>query len=117
MTQKTVRRLSIVASCALCVGLMFAALRTGDTPSAALTLNDNITSGTAQGSAALVDHQKRDTSVSALVRGFLLKLAKEESDSERLKRLQKEVLATIPRFRAGGDRLTRNQAHDRNALR
>ena len=43
-------------------------------------------------------------------------LPAEESDSERRKRLQKEVFATIRRFRAGG-RLTRDQVHDRNALR
>jgi plasmid stability protein len=59
---------------------------------------------------------EHDTSVSALVRDFLMKLGQEESDSERRKRLQKEVFATIRRFRAG-DRLTRSQVHDRNALR
>ena len=57
---------------------------------------------------------KHKTSVSALVRGFLVKLGQEESESERRKRLQKEVFASIRRFRAG-DRLTRNQVHDRNA--
>jgi hypothetical protein len=65
---------------------------------------------------ARITAAERDTSVSALVRGFLMKLGEEESDSERGKRLQKEVLATVRRFRAG-DRLTRNQVHDRNALR
>lgn len=59
---------------------------------------------------------ERDTSVSALVREFLAKLGEEESDFERRKRLQKEVLASVRRFRAGG-RLTRDQTHDRNALR
>ena len=59
---------------------------------------------------------EQDTSVSALVRAFLMKLGEEESDFERRKRLQGEVLATIRGFR-GRHRLTRNQAHDRNALR
>jgi hypothetical protein len=59
---------------------------------------------------------ERDISVSALVRGFLMHLGEGESDSERGKRLQKEVLATVRRFRAG-DRLNRDQVHDRNAFR
>ena len=59
---------------------------------------------------------EQDTSVSALVREFLVQLGGQESDFERRKRLQGEVLATIRRFRAG-DRLTRHQVHDRNALR
>ena len=64
---------------------------------------------------ARITAAQRDTSLSALVREFLMKLGDEESDSERRKRLQKEVLATVRRFRAG-DRLTRDQAHARNAL-
>lgn len=59
---------------------------------------------------------ERDTSVSALVREFLSGLGTEETDFERRKRLQKEVLATIRSFRAG-DRLTRQQVHDRHAVR
>ena len=43
-------------------------------------------------------------------------LAEEESDFERRKRLQKEVLASVRRFRAA-DRLNREAIHDRNALR
>jgi hypothetical protein len=58
----------------------------------------------------------RDTSVSALVRDFLASLGDEESDFERRKRLQVEVLASVRRFR-GGRRLTRDDAHDRDALR
>ena len=57
-----------------------------------------------------------DKSVSALVREFLLKLCEEESDFERRKRLQDEVLATIKNFRAH-DRLTRDATHERHALR
>lgn len=59
---------------------------------------------------------EQETSVSALVREFLAKLGGEESDFERRKRLQHEVIGTIRSFRAS-DRLTRNQVHDRNALR
>jgi plasmid stability protein len=65
---------------------------------------------------ARITAAEKDTSVSALVRDFLMTLENEESDLEQRKRLQKEVLATVRRFRAGG-RLTRNQVHDRNALR
>jgi plasmid stability protein len=57
-----------------------------------------------------------DTSVSALVRDFLNQLASEESDFERRKRLQDEVLATVESFRAH-DCLSREEVHDRDALR
>jgi hypothetical protein len=57
-----------------------------------------------------------DTSVSALVRDFLEKVAQTESDFERRRRLQDEVLATVIRFRAA-DRLSRDEAHDRRATR
>jgi len=59
---------------------------------------------------------ERDTSLTALVREFLLSLGGEESDFETRKRLQQQVLASVRNFRAG-DRLPRSQAHDRNALR
>lgn len=65
---------------------------------------------------ARIKAAERDISVSALVREFLSKLAEEESDFERRKRLQKEVLASVRRFRAS-DRLNREAIHDRNALR
>jgi len=58
----------------------------------------------------------RDTSVSALVRESLAGLGNDETDFERRKRLQAEVLASVRRFRAGG-RLRRDEAHDRDALR
>jgi len=57
-----------------------------------------------------------DTSVSALVKGFLEQVAGQESDFERRRRLQGEVLASIRSFRAG-DRLRRDEVHDRRALR
>lgn len=57
-----------------------------------------------------------DTSVSALVRDFLQSLGTEESDFDRRKRLQDEVLESIESFRAR-DRLSRDELHDRDALR
>ena len=56
------------------------------------------------------------TSVSALVRQFLTEMAGGESDFELGKRLQAETLAGIQRFRASA-RMTRDQVHNRNALR
>ncbi len=57
-----------------------------------------------------------DTSVSGLVRDFLKSLSCDESDFERRRRLQDEVLATVESFRAR-DRLSREELHDRDALR
>jgi plasmid stability protein len=65
---------------------------------------------------ARIQAAERDTSVSALVREFLAGLGNEESDFERRKRLQHEVLASIESFRAG-NRLSRDQVHNRRALR
>jgi len=59
---------------------------------------------------------ENDTSVSAMVREYLMDLTSLESDFERGKRLQDEVIASVKRFRAC-DRLTRDQVHDREALR
>jgi plasmid stability protein len=57
-----------------------------------------------------------DTSLSSVVREFLIQFAGGETDFERRKRLQAETLASIKNFRAG-DRLTREEIHDRRALR
>lgn len=65
---------------------------------------------------ARITAAERDTSVSGLVREFLVSLDKEETDFQRRKRLQDEVLASIQEFRAS-DRLGRDEAHDRRALR
>ena len=65
---------------------------------------------------ARIKAAERDTSVSALVREFLTSLGEQESDFERRKRLQAEVLASVKDFRAG-DRMTRVEAHERNAVR
>lgn len=60
---------------------------------------------------------ERNSSVSALVKGFLLQLTAEESEFERRKRLQRETLAAIASqtFRAV-DRLSRDEIHERDAL-
>jgi plasmid stability protein len=65
---------------------------------------------------ARIKAAERDTSVSALVREFLTKLGQDESDFERRKRLQDEVMASVRRFSAG-DRAARSEAHGRRALR
>jgi hypothetical protein len=65
---------------------------------------------------ARVKAAERDTSLSALVRDFLISLGEEETDFERRKRLQDEILRSIVAFRAQ-DRLSRDEAHDRRALR
>lgn len=65
---------------------------------------------------ARVKAAELDTSVSALVREFLVNLGSDESDFDRRKRLQDEVLKTIKFFRAR-DRLSRDELHDRDALR
>jgi hypothetical protein len=56
-----------------------------------------------------------DTSVSALVKAFLVELAEEETDFQRRKRLQQEGLASIHAYSAG-DRLSREQVHERHAF-
>lgn len=65
---------------------------------------------------ARIKAAEKGTSLSAAVREFLIGFASGETDSERRKRLQNETLASIKDFRAG-DRLTRDDAHDRRALR
>jgi plasmid stability protein len=56
------------------------------------------------------------TSLSAVVRGLLVEFAGGETDFERRKRLQEQTLASVRAFRAG-DRLTRDEAHRRDAFR
>ena len=55
---------------------------------------------------------ERDTSVSALVKEFLLGLAAGESDYERLKREERELRDQVISFRAS-DRLSREDVHKR----
>ena len=55
---------------------------------------------------------QRDTSVSALVRQFLVDLASGESRTERLKREERALRERITEFRAG-DHLSRDEVHGR----
>ena len=48
------------------------------------------------------------------MKDLLTEITGEESDFERRKRLQNEVIASIRKFRAG-DRLTREEIHGRAA--
>lgn len=57
---------------------------------------------------------ERDTSVSALVRQFLIELARGESEAERLKAEEQRLRAQVTGFRAA-DRLTRDEVHRRKA--
>ncbi len=57
-----------------------------------------------------------DTSLSAVVRDFLIEFAGAETDFERRKKLQDRTLASIRAFRAS-DRLSRDEVHHRDALR
>ena len=54
--------------------------------------------------------------MSELVRDFLTRLAEDASDFDRRTRLQDEILASVRGFRAA-DRLTRDEVHDRLAVR
>jgi hypothetical protein len=57
---------------------------------------------------------EQNTSVSALIKRFLIEFASGESDRERLKREERELRSRITSFRAG-DRLSRDDAHGRSA--
>jgi hypothetical protein len=61
---------------------------------------------------ARVKAAEQDTSVSALVREFLWRLANDPGDAERRRQLQDAVIASIPSFRAS-DRLDRPDVHTR----
>ena len=67
---------------------------------------------------ARIKAAENNSSVSALVKGFLLQLTAEESESERRKRLQHETLAAIRASQTfhAADRLSRDELHDRHAL-
>jgi hypothetical protein len=57
---------------------------------------------------------QRDTSVSALVKGFLVELTSAENKIERLKREERALRERITAFRAS-DRLSRDEVHGRGA--
>jgi uncharacterized protein YdaU (DUF1376 family) len=55
---------------------------------------------------------ERDTSISALVKDFLVRLGSGESQVERLKREERALRERITSFRAS-DRQSRDELHDR----
>ena len=55
---------------------------------------------------------EQDTSVSALVRHFLADLAAGQTETERLKRQERELRERITKFR-GSDRMGRDAVHRR----
>ena len=61
---------------------------------------------------ARVAAAERDSSVSALVKAFLEQLASQETETERLKRLEREIRSRIVSFCAS-DRLSREELHNR----
>ena len=65
---------------------------------------------------ARVRAAEEDSSLSALVKRLLITYTQQESDFERRKRLQAEVLGTIAGFSAG-DRLSRDDVHNRKPHR
>lgn len=68
---------------------------------------------------ARVKAAERDTSVSSLVREFLKSLSEGESDFDRRKRLQDEILATLQSREPveAAPRMSRDEVHDRRAVR
>ncbi|MEO5331796.1 MAG: type II toxin-antitoxin system CcdA family antitoxin [Magnetococcus sp. YQC-5] len=74
-----------------------------------VSLNDDIYQQARIKAAAM------DTSVSALVRNFLVQLASGESEHERLKREERALRERIQTFTAS-DRLNRDEVHDRHAI-
>ena len=63
---------------------------------------------------ARIKAAEQDTSVSALVKRFLVELAAGESDADRLKREERALRARIDTFTAG-NRLSREAAHERGS--
>ena len=61
---------------------------------------------------ARVAAASRDTSVSALVKSYLQQLASEETETERLKRQEREIRSKILVFTAS-NRLSRDELHSR----
>jgi hypothetical protein len=65
---------------------------------------------------ARIKAAERDTSVSALVKGFLVELTSEEPGSRSLEREERELRARIRSFSAG-NRLSRDDVHGRDRCR
>jgi alpha-D-ribose 1-methylphosphonate 5-triphosphate diphosphatase PhnM len=62
---------------------------------------------------ARVAAAERDTSLSALVKAYLVQLASHETETERLKRQEREIRSRIAAFNAS-DRLSREDLHSRS---
>ena len=56
-----------------------------------------------------------DTSVSALVKRYLIELGAGETEFQRLERLERELRARVPADFRAADNLTRDQVHERDA--
>lgn len=56
---------------------------------------------------------ERDTSISSMVKAYLTQVAAGETDTERRKRLEREVRSQIQGFSAE-QRLSRDDVHDRS---
>jgi hypothetical protein len=56
-----------------------------------------------------------DTSVSALVKGYLTQLGSGQTEFQRLAQLERELLARIPADFRAADNLSRDQVHERGA--
>ena len=65
---------------------------------------------------ARIKAAERDSSVSAVVREFLISWTGEETDFDRRRRLQDETLKSIESFSAR-DRVSRGEVHSRGSLR
>ncbi len=65
---------------------------------------------------ARVAAAERDTSLSALVKTFLEQLASQETETERLKRQEREIRSRIVAFSAS-DKLSREDLHSRSQSR
>ena len=61
---------------------------------------------------ARVAAAERDTSISALVKAYLQQLASQETETERLKRQEREIRSQITAFTAS-ERLSRDELHGR----
>lgn len=69
---------------------------------------------------AKVKAAEKKTSVTALVKRFLVSIVEEESEFQRLQREEQELRASLGArgvIFSAADRLTRDHVHDRDALR
>ena len=65
--------------------------------------------------SARIKAAELDTSVSALVKRYLIELGAGETEFQRLERLERELRAQVPAEFRAADNLTRDQVHERDA--